>query len=132
MRSFCREFAQQQNLEIDFSAQDLPQRFPQDVSLGLFRVLQESLHNSAKHSGVRRIEVRLWDSLSELHLTVQDSGLGFDIRSAKQSGGLGLISMDERLKLLNGTLSIESQGGRGTTVHARIPWKWEESMRVAG
>jgi len=58
--------------------------------------------------------------------------LGFDIGSAKQSGGLGLISMDERLKLLNGTLSIESQGGRGTTVHARIPWRWEESMRVAG
>jgi PAS domain S-box-containing protein len=132
MRSFCREFAQQQNLEIEFAAQDLPQRFPQDVSLGLFRVLQESLHNSAKHSGVRRIEVRLWGSLSELHLMVQDSGLGFDIGSAKQSGGLGLISMDERLKLLNGTLSIESQGGRGTTVHARIPWRWEESMRVAG
>jgi signal transduction histidine kinase len=58
----------------------------------------------------------------EIHLTVSDAGVGFDIEHIKGGRGLGLISMEERLKLLNGTLSIESQPGRGTTIHARVPF----------
>jgi signal transduction histidine kinase len=82
---------------------------PPDISLCFFRVLQEALHNSAKRSGVRHFEVRLWGTSGEIHLTVSDSGVGFDSEAAKASPGLGLISMEERLKLLNGTFSIESQ-----------------------
>jgi signal transduction histidine kinase len=87
----------------------------------LFRVLQEALHNSAKYSGVRHFEVRSWGTPNEVHLTVSDFGSGFDIDAAKAGRGLGLISMDERLKILNGTLSIHSQLMRGTTVHAFVP-----------
>jgi signal transduction histidine kinase len=96
-------------------------------------VLQEALHNSAKHSGVRRFEVRLWGTPDEIHLTVSDSGAGFEREAAKESRGLGLISMEERLKLLKGTLSIESQSKRGTTIHARVPLgSGSQSVRAAG
>jgi signal transduction histidine kinase len=63
----------------------------------------------------------LWGSSDEIHLTVKDSGAGFDREAARESRGLGLISMEERLKLVNGTLSIDSQPKRGTTIHARVP-----------
>ena len=133
MNSFCREFAQQQKVELDFKAHDLPNPVSPDISLGLFRVLQEALHNSVKHSGIRQFEVRLWGTSDEIDLTVKDSGVGFDHEAAKMSPGLGLISMEERLKLLDGTLSIESQPNRGTTIHARVPLSsGSDSMRVAG
>jgi PAS domain S-box-containing protein len=122
MRGFCREFGEQQKVEIDCKIHDLPVPLSPDISLCFFRVLQEALHNSAKHSGVRHFEVELWGTADEIYLTVSDSGAGFDIDAAKASRGLGLISMAERLKLLNGTLSIESQLQRGTTIHARVPF----------
>jgi len=133
VRGFCREFAEQQKVEIDFSSHDLPSPLSPDISLCLFRVLQEALHNSAKHSGVRQFEVRFWGTSDEIHLTVKDSGAGFDREAAKESRGLGLISMEERLKVLNGALSIDSQPKRGTTIHARVPLSsGGDSMRAAG
>jgi signal transduction histidine kinase len=92
-----------------------------EVSLCLFRVTQEALHNAEKHSGVQHFEVKLWGTPGEIHLTVMDTGAGFDKEAAKESLGLGLASMQERLNLLNGMLSIKSQPGRCTTVHARVP-----------
>jgi PAS domain S-box-containing protein len=121
VKGFCKEFAEQQGVEIDFTTNDLPSPLPSDLSLGLFRVVQEAVHNSLKHSGVRYFEVRLWGVPDAIHLTVKDSGSGFDREKAKQSRGLGLTSMEERLKLLNGTLSIASQPRSGTTIHARVP-----------
>jgi signal transduction histidine kinase len=120
-------------VEIDFQTHDLPRPLSPDISLCLFRVLQEALHNSAKHSGVRNFEVRLWGTSGEIHLTIGDSGAGFDSEAAKESRGLGLISMEERLKLLKGTFSIESQPKRGTTIHARVPLSsGSDSMRATG
>ena len=117
----------------NFQTHDLPTPLSADISLCFFRVLQEALHNAAKHSGVRHIEVRLWGTSDEIHLTVKDSGAGFDREAAKESRGLGLISMEERLKLLNGTLSIESQPKRGTTIHARVPLSaGTDSLRATG
>jgi PAS domain S-box-containing protein len=133
VRGFCREFGEQQKVQIDFESHDLPGKLSADVSLCLFRVLQEALHNSAKHSGVRHFEVRLWGTPDEIHLTVGDSGAGFDREAARMSQGLGLISMEERLKLVNGTLSIESAPKGGTTIHARAPVDaGGDSMRAAG
>jgi PAS domain S-box-containing protein len=121
MRGFCQEFGEQQKVEIDFEAHDLPSPLSPEISLCLFRVLQEALHNSAKYSGVRHFEVRSWGTPDEIHLTVSDRGSGFDVDLAKAGRGLGLISMDERLKILKGTLSIKSQLQHGTTVHASVP-----------
>ena len=123
MRSFCNEFGGQQKVEIDFEIHNLLDPLPPDISLCLFRVLQEALYNSAKHSGGRYFKVRSWAVPNEVHLTVSDFGSGFDKEAAKASRGVGLISMHERLKILNGTLSIESQPKRGTTIHAFVPIK---------
>jgi PAS domain S-box-containing protein len=121
MRGFCREFAEQQRIEIDFSSHDLPLPLPSpEISLSLFRVLQEALHNASKHSGGRHFDVQLWGRTGEIHLTVSDSGRGFDTQAAKEGRGLGLTSMQERLRLVNGELSIESEPCRGTTIHARV------------
>jgi len=133
MRGFCQEFGEQQKAEIDFKTHDLPSPLSPDISLGLFRVLQEALHNATKHSGVRHFEVSLWGAPGEIHLTVSDSGSGFNREATKESRGLGLISMEERLKLLDGTFSIESQPKRGTRIHACVPLSsGSDSMRAAG
>jgi signal transduction histidine kinase len=121
MKGFCREFGEQQKVEVDFKTNDVSSPVPPDISLCLFRVLQEALHNCAKHSGVRFYEVGLSGTSAVLELTVRDSGSGFDSEAAKKGRGLGLISMEERLKLLKGTFSIESKPGHGTTIRARIP-----------
>ena len=121
LRGFCLEFSEQQRVEIGFETRDLPTPLSPDISLCFFRVLQEALHNAATHSGVRHFEVRLWGIQDEIHLTISDSGVGFDIEGARANRGLGLISMQERLKLLNGTLSIESRPQYGTTIHASVP-----------
>jgi PAS domain S-box-containing protein len=122
IRGFCREFGEEQKVVIEFKIHDLPILLSPEISLCFFRVLQEALHNAAKHSGVQYFEVELWGTPDEIHLTGSDSGAGFDINAAKASRGLGLISMEERLRLLKGTLSIESQLQRGTTIHARVPF----------
>jgi PAS domain S-box-containing protein len=121
MRGLCQELGEQTKVEVDFTSQDLPNPLLPDISLCLFRVLQEALHNSVKHSGARRVEVKLWGTPDEIHLVVSDLGIGFDSEAARERRGLGLVSMEERLKLLQGTLFIESGPNRGTKIHARVP-----------
>jgi signal transduction histidine kinase len=120
MKSFCKEFEHQQKVEIDFRSHDLPSLLPMDVSLSLFRVLQEALHNSAKHSGVQQFEVELFEASGAIHLIVRDFGLGFNPEAKMNRRGLGLISMQERMKLVKGEFSIDSQLQRGTTIHAKV------------
>lgn len=121
MRSFCKEYADRERVEIDFSSGDLPSPVPPDISLCLFRILQEALHNAVKHSRVRQVEVKLLGTKDTIHLTVCDSGVGFDPEVAQKSSGLGLDSMRERLKLVKGIFSIESHPQRGTRIRAEVP-----------
>jgi signal transduction histidine kinase len=121
MRSFCTDFGKRRGLEIDFRSDGVPSLIPPDVSLCLFRVLQEALHNAVKHGGVRKIDARLWGTSGEIHLTVSDGGVGFNLETARKAGGLGFHRMQERLKLVKGMVSIESQPNRGATIHARVP-----------
>jgi signal transduction histidine kinase len=118
---FCQEFSKRQKVEIDFQSHDLPTALPTELSLSLFRVVQEALGNATKHSGVKRFEVRLWGSTGEIQLTVSDLGAGFDAETAMKSTGLGLTSMQERLRLMHGELLVKSQPKDGTTIHARVP-----------
>jgi signal transduction histidine kinase len=121
MKSFCREFGEHHEVEVRFESRDLPRQLPPDVSLCLFRVLQEALHNAAKHSGVKRFDVQLWRTTGDVHLTIADLGSGFDIEAAMKGRGLGITSMQERLKLVKGDLRITSQPSTGTAIHARVP-----------
>ena len=119
-KSFCREFEDTRKVTINFTADEFRDPIPADISLCLYRVLQESLNNSAKHSCAREFDVRLWRVDDAIHLTVRDDGVGFDVRSARQGHGLGLVSMEERVKLVGGDFSIRSSYGKGTMVHARV------------
>jgi PAS domain S-box-containing protein len=110
VRSICTEFGERQRVEVDFSSHDVPGPLPQEISLCLIRVLQEALQNAAKHSGVRHMEVELRGTPDEIHLSVRDLGKGFDLKAAMQGRGLGLTSMQERVRLLNGTVLIQSLG----------------------
>ncbi len=123
MRGFCQEFGEKQKLEIDFKSHDLPTPVPSDISLCLFRVLQEALHNAAKHSGAQRFVVQFWGTPGEIHLTISDAGVGFDFEAAMKGRGLGLVSMQERVRLVNGTISIASKLTRGTEITVRVPVK---------
>ena len=120
MKSWCGEFGERQKMEIDFKS-DVSTKLPFDVGICLFRVLQESLHNAAKHSGVKHIDVQLQEAPNEIHLTVNDLGRGFDVDTALQGQGLGLTSMRERVRLFNGSIAIQSKPMGGTTIHVRIP-----------
>jgi PAS domain S-box-containing protein len=120
--SLCREVSDRQKVKIEFRSQDVPNDLSTEHSLCLFRVLQEALQNAIKHSGSRNLQVSFTGRTSEIELTVCDSGVGFDPEEAMKKGrGLGLTSIRERLKLVNGILSIDSQPQRGTTIHALVP-----------
>jgi PAS domain S-box-containing protein len=119
-KQLCEEIAEQQHASVSFENLGVPDSLAPDVSLCLFRVLQETLHNAAKHSGVQHVQVRLWHADGEVHLLVSDRGRGFDVASARFGRGLGLISMEERVKLVSGQLSIDSRAHDGTTVHVRV------------
>ena len=130
MRSWCREFAERQKMEIDFRS-DLSSVLPGEVGLTLFRVLQESMHNAMKYSAAKHTEVDLREEGREVHLIVSDRGKGFDIAAALQGQGLGLTSMRERVRLVNGTLSIDSRPNAGTTIHVRVPFTPEVASGLA-
>lgn len=121
MRGFCQEYGLKHRVEIDFRSTGVPSVIPPELSLCLFRVLQEALHNAVEHSGVWRFGVQLNGTSKEIHLRVNDFGVGFNLENAKTSRGLGINHMKERLKLVKGTLSIDSQPRRGTTIHACVP-----------
>ena len=116
-------------LEIDFRAEGIPKELPEDTSLCIFRVLQEALQNAAKHSGSRRFQVLIMAEASEICMTVHDSGVGFQPEDAIKGRGVGLLSMQERLKLVKGKLSVDSSPQRGTTVQARVPVMVQSSDR---
>jgi PAS domain S-box-containing protein len=119
--SFCKELSDHRKVEIDFLPEGIPKKIPEEISLCLFRVLQEALQNAAKHSGARHFEVALRREANQIHLMVRDQGNGFDAESTINSRGIGLTSMRERLKLVKGELSIETRLQIGTAVHARVP-----------
>jgi signal transduction histidine kinase len=133
IKGFCREFGDKHKVKVAFESEGVPPAVPQEVSLCLFRVMQEGLQNALKHSGVRFFEVKLHGSPAEIHLTVRDSGVGFDSELAKDTKGLGLISMQERVRLVKGRISMTSKSGSGTEIDVRVPLSaGEQTEKVKG
>ena len=131
-KSLCRELSEKTKVEIVFEHAGIPHTLSKEVSLCLFRVLQEGLQNAVKHSGVRSFTVDLQGTEESIELTVADFGNGFAEQEACTGHGLGLISMRERLQLVHGELSVKSQPGAGTTIRARVPLKTDEYRAMAG
>ena len=117
----CKEFSEREDVNIDFRCDKVPKTIPYEVSLCLFRVLQEALHNAVKYSGGHEFGVSFKGEGNEIKLRVRDSGVGFDLNATHNGHGLGLTSMKERLRLVNGQLSIDTKPQVGTTIIARVP-----------
>jgi signal transduction histidine kinase len=117
----CREFSEQHNLQVEFVSSNIRGRIPKDVTLCLFRIVQEALRNVVKHSGTTEAKVELSSHGDGIDLCISDSGAGFSPESAKEHAGLGLVSMRERLRLVGGRLSIESDLSHGTRIRAHVP-----------
>ena len=119
--ALCKEFSDRYGIEIDFCADGVPRRIHQDVALCLFRIIQEGLQNLKKHSGVARAQVKLWTIGDKILMSVCDKGRGFDIKEITHNGGLGIRSMEERVRLLGGRFEIHSERMRGTRIEASVP-----------
>jgi PAS domain S-box-containing protein len=121
LNNFCREFANRNSMRIQFTSACLTCKIPEEASLCLFRVAQEAVRNVHKHSGCREALVELDEISGSLRLRISDRGSGFDPTSAEASQGLGLLSMEERLRSMGGELFVHSRPGGGTSIEASIP-----------
>jgi len=119
--ALCREFSEQHHISIQFVGNKVPKDSPQNVNLCLFRVVQEALQNVAKHSGAQEARVTLSGNGQQVELSIEDSGRGFDPTSSQTTKTLGLVSMRERVRLVDGHISIQSQPSGGTRIEVRIP-----------
>lgn len=124
IRSECLAFAEQYKVATSFTSDDLPRNLRSDVSLCLYRIAQECLRNIAQHAGGATVSVRLTARPGEIGLTIDDTGPGFEYKTGQRTRGLGLVSMEERLRIVGGTLSVTSRPGNGTHVTASVPVTW--------
>jgi PAS domain S-box-containing protein len=122
LRVLCSEFSHQRHVHVVFTSTHptLPKDVDSAISLCLYRIAQEALHNIARHSGARHAYVHISCEDNDICLQVADSGVGFEPHPTRHAG-LGLVSMRERVSILNGKLVIHSAPGRGTRIAARIP-----------
>jgi PAS domain S-box-containing protein len=122
MKGWCMEFGQRHLLELDFDA-NVHSHLPPEIGITLFRVLQEALQNAAKHSGAKRVQVQLREDSGTLFMFIKDSGRGFDVEAGSLGRGLGLASMRERIRLVNGSIAVDSKAGGGTAIEVRVPFE---------
>jgi two-component system, NarL family, sensor kinase len=116
LRSECASVTRREGVAVAYRSDDVTPSLTKDVALCVYRVAQEALRNVVKHSRIEEAGVSLVESGQELILTIQDRGVGFDAAGARSRAGLGLSSMAERVRLVRGKLSVDSQPGLGTTV----------------
>jgi len=121
LRAFVSECNSLENTNIQINAPETLGTIPKNAAVCLYRIAQESVRNMIKHSGTQHADVTLSVDDELIRLQVTDCGSGFDVKAARTNGGLGLASMEERVRLLQGSFRISSQPGCGTTVQAAIP-----------
>jgi PAS domain S-box-containing protein len=123
VRAFCEEFEDLQEIQVEFTHENVPRAIPADVSLCLFRIAQEGLRNVKRHSGASSAKVHLDFAGGKLHLSVTDQGKGFNPARRSTREGLGIRSMEERLHFIGGQLDIQSRPMEGTRIDAWVPFK---------
>jgi len=121
LRGFCNEIESAHALKVDFVEDNIPAILPAATSLNVYRIVQESLQNVVKHSRATRSSVTISAKDNVLRVSIADNGCGFDPKSTAPDGSLGLISMRERVRLLHGEISIDSQPGNSTRIKVAIP-----------
>jgi len=126
LTSLCEEFGKNHHVEIEVNVPSDRLQLPDEVQLSIFRISQECLTNIAKHSGANKVTLSLETTPTHVRLTVADTGCGFVQADAFQKGGLGLVSMEERVVSLGGKLEVQSALGAGTEIRVTIPTPRDE------
>lgn len=125
LRWYVKEYQHKFPIEVDFQASGFKKRLPPEMETAIYRIVQESLTNIAKHAQAHTATITLREDADAVYATISDDGKGFDLdelqRGQDRDRGLGLVGMHERAHLLGGTLAIESAPGQGTTIQFRIP-----------
>jgi len=123
LRDLCKEFSERAtNVALEFTEVALPASVPREVASCLYRIARESLQNIAQHASAKHVSVALNLQKGTVVLAIADDGVGFDQEAVKGRGGLGLIGMEERARLVDGKLSIVAQPGHGTRIAVEVPW----------
>lgn len=123
IRQLCADVSSRQSIGVTYEVQNVAPDLDRTVGICLYRVAQECLRNVLKHSRAAHAHVQLSRADGEIRLQIADDGVGFDRAAARRSAGLGLASMEERLRLVAGTFAVASAPGRGTQVDAIVPWR---------
>ena len=121
IQSECRTFTRREGIAVDYRTESMPPRISADVAICIYRIVQEGLRNVAKHADTTQLQISLTGKDDSIHLTIKDQGVGFDPKEMKKKLGLGHVSMQERVRLIQGDISIESQPGKGTVINVRAP-----------
>lgn len=129
LRSYCSEFEEYRRIDVLFVCQGSTDQIPFQIAVCMYRIVQEALCNAAKHGSAREVVVTLAVDDNEIKLSIADDGSGFDVIQTGQCSGLGLISMEERARIVGGRFSIDSHIGSGTRIEVVVPAKeaskWE-------
>jgi len=121
LRAECDRVAERDRLVVNFRCGQLPAGMPRDLALCVYRIAQEALRNAVKHAQADRVDPTLNADLEFLDLEIRDFGSGFDPAVGRHRAGLGLASMEERVRLVGGEISISSNPGQGTGIQVRVP-----------
>lgn len=122
LQSQCAEIERQYHLDVTFFASGAVEPIDAPVALGLFRIAQEALRNAAKHAHARRVTLSLARGDGSLSMSVADDGGGFDVGAVRHGGGgLGLVSIEERVRLMHGRVAIRSERNGGTVIEVYVP-----------
>jgi signal transduction histidine kinase len=122
LRSLCAEFGKLNGIQVTFKERDVPSSIPPDVAFCLYRIAEESFHNVIKYAKPSEVGVTLTRKKRCLALAIVDHGTGLEVlRSGGDREGLGLVSMEERVKLVSGSLKLSSLRGKGMQIEALVP-----------
>ncbi len=121
LRSECNAFSKREAIAVKYKAGKIEQKLPREAALCVYRIVQEGLRNIAKHSQAKKAYVTLTEADQGIQLKVKDIGAGFDAQKAQGKAGLGLQSMEERVRLAQGRFSISSRPGKGTQIDVWVP-----------
>jgi signal transduction histidine kinase len=125
---YAREVSRSSEIEVEVKSENVSETLPDPLMVGIYRVVQEAVNNAQRHAHAKNVTVELRETDTSVQVQIKDDGSGFD---GKRTRGIGLLGMEERVKRLGGTLSIESLPGAGTTIRAELPLQTTNSGRDA-
>jgi signal transduction histidine kinase len=126
IKSECDTFTQREEIHVEYAVDNVPGSIPRNVAICIYRIVQEGLRNIAKHAKTDKAYISLIDSDGNLLLTVRDDGIGFDTAQMHGQKGIGLTSIQERVRLIQGEFSVQSKPGEGTVIKVVAPYTKEQ------